>query len=174
MSYNKQLIVILFLGIILSTLAYDIVNNQNHIDGFGNPFNFIIKPFNDIINAIKDIIAFLCFMKAWFAWLADSIVCALSKLNPICWIVYLIDGIIAFVYIIALFILKPLGLKGVLDVTSNGVTGLKETWQTITGVRLGWPKFINDMCYSCTIKPMPEFKKKPRSVPVYHNEDEDG
>jgi hypothetical protein len=169
---NKQFGFVLLLGIITSVLVYEIINKQMRIEGF-NPFGFITKPINAIINGIKDIIEFLCFIKKWFAWLANTIICIMSYLNPLCWIPYLIDAVMAFAYVIALYILKPLGLKIVLDWVSNGKKGLNETFHATNGVRpFQYPEFITKMCYWCKIKPMPQYKTNIKA-PVVTNPDEE-
>ena len=170
--YNKQHLFVILLGIITSILLYDRISKHTRIEGF-NPFGFIIDPINAIINGIKDIIEFLCFIKKWFAWLANTIICLMSYLNPLCWIPYLIDACISFGYVIALYILKPMGLKIVMDWVSNGKDGLNETFNATSGVRpFQYPEFITKMCYWCKIKPMPQFKTNIKA-PEITNPDEE-
>ena len=145
---NKKIIVLLALGLVSSMLIYDIVNKKTEIRE-GGMFDFITKP-------IEDIVKFLCFIKRWFAWLAETVVCILIHFNFLCWPMYLIDTLVKIATVLSTIVLKPLGLVPMIDVVANGRDGLNETFGKTLNVRpFEWPKPYRAMC-TCSIKTMPK------------------
>ena len=144
---NKKIIALLILGLVSSALIYDMVNKKPEVRE-GGMFSFITDP-------IDQIVRFLCFIKAWFAWLAKTVVCILMHFNFFCWPMYIIDTVVGIAVIISTIALKPLGLTQMIDIVANGRDGLNETFGKTLNVRpFEWPKPYRNMC-TCSIKPMP-------------------
>jgi hypothetical protein len=127
--------------------------------------NKIIDGVKYIIKCVTDMVVFMCYVKAVFIWLGNTVVCAFAVFNPFyCPIVRVIDMIIAFIGFVISTLLRLIPYFGdiVIGAFNKAVTGINDLSELLYGVRItDWHAMlgVSKKCYWCKFKPFPKMKK---------------